>query len=281
MRNENDIVTFIAKEKQPELFQKLLLPDAYRAWKEGEEILIYGAAKEQTVIGALAAVLEGNTFIIRSLYVAPQYRRQGAASLLMDEALLIAEDIAQEIEVSFNNMGEEQEALELFLASRCFLDQDRYGALWLTRLGNLADVAALNREAGNTSVPLSSLGPVEKNKAQLQVAEAGAPFGEDLFTGKNVEQEVSRIHLKEGKPDGFFVCEYREGVGLVVTGAWNGSGKPVLFLTLIQSAFQAAGKKYPPETQLVVQAANRTIEKLIGELIPDAERISRCYVRAV
>lgn len=281
MRNENGIVTFTVEEKQPEQLKPLLLPDAYRAWKAGEECLIIGAVKEQTAVGALAAALEGDTLSIRSLYVAPQFRRQGAASLMLDQLLLIAEDIAEEIEVNFNCMGEEQEALELFLSSRCFLERDRYGALYLTQLGKLTDVAALKREAGNTSQSLASLGPVEKNKAQLQLAEAGAPFGEDLFTGKNVEQEVSRIHIKEGRPDGFFVCEYREGAGLIVTGAWNGSGKPVLFLTLVQSAFQAAREKYPPETNLVVQAVNPTTEKLITELLPEVTQISRCYVRFI
>ncbi len=281
MRNENGIVSFVAQEDQKEQLRSLLLPEAYAAWKDESGVQVFCAAKEHTAIGALAAQMEGNSLIILSLFVAPAYRRQGAAALMLDQLFLVAEDVADEIEVNFNCMGEEQEALELFLSSRGFVDRDRYGALYMTQLGTLEKAAALNRETGNVSVPLAALSPIERNKAQMQVMEAGAPFGEDLFTGKNVETEVSRIHLTDGKPDGFFVCEYREGAGLIVTGAWNGSGKPALFLLLLQEAFGAAKKKYPPKTQLVVQAVNPTTGKLIAELLPQAERISRCYVRFV
>lgn len=102
-----------------------------------------------------------------------------------------------------------------------------------------------------------------------------------FFTGERLDQDISFLHFKDHVPDGFFLCEKQKGAGLMITGAWNGSGSPMLFLMLVQSAFSAAKKKYPAETGIAAQAINPTTQKLIRELMPEAVRISHCYVRTM
>ncbi len=280
MQNENGMMVYNAEGGQAEQLKPLLLPEAFQAWKDGEEPLILGLAKEQTAAGALAAQLEGGTLSVISFYVAPEYRRQGGGTLLLEQLLMIAENIAEEIVFDFISTEKEHFELELFLSAYGFREEERYGAIYATSLGRLGEIPVLKQETKNGGIPLRKLGPVEKNKAQQQIRELNAPFGEALFTGERVEQDLSFLHFKEQVPDGFFLCEKHRN-GLMITGAWNGSGMPLLFLTLVQSAFNAARKKYPAETGIAAQAVNPTTRKLIQELMPGAVRISHCYVRTV
>lgn len=281
MQNENGMIVYSVEDRQAEQLKSLLLPRAYQAWKDGEEPLILGLAKDQTAVGALAAELDGDSLQVISFYVAPEYRRQGGGTLLMEQLLMIADDVAEEVVFDFIATEEEHLALELFLCTYGFIEEERYGAIYATTIGKLSEVPALQKEAKNAGIPLRELGPVEKNKAQQQISDMNAPFGDSMLTGEKVDQDVSRIHFKGQVPDGFFLCEKQGDSGLMITGAWNGSGTPILFLQLVQNAFSVAGKKYPPETRIAAQAVNPTTQKLIGELMPEAERISRCYVRTI
>lgn len=281
MQNENGMSVYCAADGQAEQLKSLLLPRAYQAWKDGEEPLILGLAKGQTAVGALAAELDGGSLSVTSFYVAPEYRRQGGGTLLMEQLLMIADDIAEEVVFDFIATEKEHFELELFLSAYGFAEEERYGEIYATTIGKLGEVSALTKVVKNTGTPLRELGPVEKNKAQQQIRALDAPFGESIFTGEKLDQDISLIHFKEHVPDGFFLCEKQKGAGLMITGAWNGSGSPVLFLMLVQSAFSVAKKKYPAETGIAAQAVNPTTQKLIRELMPEAVRISRCYVRTV
>ncbi len=281
MQNENGMSVYCAADGQVEQLKSLLLPKAYQAWKDGEEPLILGLAKGQTAVGALAAELDGDTLSVISFYVAPEYRRQGGGTLLMEQLLMIADDVAEEVVFDFIATEKEHFELELFLSAYGFAEEERYGAIYATTIGKLGEVPALTKAAKTAGTPLRELGPVEKNKAQQQIMALDAPFGDSIFTGEKLDQDISFLHFKEHIPDGFFLCEKQKGAGLMITGAWNGSGSPVLFLMLVQSAFSAAKKKYPAETGIAAQAVNPTTQKLIRELMPEAVRISRCYVRTV
>lgn len=281
MQNENGMSVYCAADGQVEQLKSLLLPKAYQAWKDGEGPLILGLAKGQTAVGALAAELDGDTLGVISFYVAPEYRRQGGGTLLMEQLLMIADDVAGEVVFDFIATEKEHFELELFLSAYGFAEEERYGAIYATTIGKLGEVPALTKAAKTAGTPLRELGPVEKNKAQQQIMALDAPFGDSIFTGEKLDQDISFLHFKEHIPDGFFLCEKQKGAGLMITGAWNGSGSPVLFLMLVQSAFSAAKKKYPAETGIAAQAVNPTTQKLIRELMPEAVRISRCYVRTV
>ena len=279
MRNENGMMVFLAEEEQVEQIRSLLLPEAYQAWKRGEDMLILGLVKEKTAVGVLAAVLEGETFSIVSLYVAPQYRRQGGGRLLMNQFLLIAEDVAERAEADFIGTEEEHGILELFLAVSGFREEELYGEIYALQLGQLSQVPVFRKEMKSAGTPLRELGPLEKRRLEQEISATDAPYEEGMLTDESMEEDISRIHFTNKVPDGFVLCQNRGKGGLMITGAWNGSGLPLLFLTLLHSAFAEAEKKYPPQTRIAVQAVNATTGKLIRELMPQADRISHCYVR--
>lgn len=281
MQNENGMVVYHAEDQQVEQLRSLLLPEAYQAWENGGRPLILGLTKDQVAVGALAAEMDGSSMEVLSFYVAPEFRRQGGGTLLMDQLLLIAEDSAEEVVFDFIGTQREHFDLELFLVTYGFAEEERYGAIYATTIARLGEVPALKKEAKRAGIPLRELGPVERNKAQQQLRELNAPYGDSIFTGERVDPDVSFIHVTNQKPDSFFLCEKQKGGSLMITGAWNGSGTPVLFLMMVQNAFNAARKKYPAETVIAAQAVNPTTQKLIRELMPEAVRISHCYVRTV
>lgn len=89
------------------------------AGKEG--FISLGATKEGLACGVIAGYPEDESyFVITSLYVTPEARRKGAATLLMDTMLAELFDINGEMAVAVNFLddNEESESLIAFLNAR-------------------------------------------------------------------------------------------------------------------------------------------------------------------
>ena len=86
--------------KTMDKFQYLIAPEVYADMEAGLPVTAIGLADDKTPVGAVAGVMENeHVFSVRSLYVAPDHRRQGGATMLISalERLLDtrdAEDVA-------------------------------------------------------------------------------------------------------------------------------------------------------------------------------------------
>ena len=72
-------------DADPGAFEPLLLPQVAEALRNGEPVTVMGIAKEGVACGALAGYIAGDCFHVASLYVAPDYRRQGGARRMIRE----------------------------------------------------------------------------------------------------------------------------------------------------------------------------------------------------
>lgn len=279
--NDNGIIVFPVNSEETECIRALLVPNVYEEWKAGRDMLVLAAVKDRIAVGALAAAMEDGDLAILSLYMAPEYRKQGGGSLLLDACIMIAEQEADAVTADFVVTSPEEEEMERLLVGRAFWEEVPAGAIYETELRKLSENPVLQKKGNDSGVPLSKLGPVEKKKAEQMLAEKNVPWEYGMFTEKSLEQDISRILFRDQEPVGFFLCDYNAGGVLSVTGAWNGSGVAVKFISMLTGAVAEAAKKYPPETKVTMQAVNGTTEKLILTLLPGAERISRFYVRVV
>lgn len=62
---------------EPGVFASLLLPETVQQLQAGEPVTALGLTEGRLAVGAAAGYLVGQMFQVTSLYVAPDYRRQG------------------------------------------------------------------------------------------------------------------------------------------------------------------------------------------------------------
>ncbi|MBO6216013.1 MAG: GNAT family N-acetyltransferase, partial [Lachnospiraceae bacterium] len=85
MSKDKELKVGYIEPKEPGVFATLILPEVREAMKAGATITALGVSCGSTAIGAVCAVVSHtDTLEILSLYVAPKYRRMGAATLMMD-----------------------------------------------------------------------------------------------------------------------------------------------------------------------------------------------------
>ncbi len=94
---------------------------------DSEDLLVIGASREQLAVGALAGHTEGEKlFIIDSLFVTPDERRQGVASEMLDTLISIfnneTSDMVYRADIFEND--EEAETLISFFYSRGYAVSD-------------------------------------------------------------------------------------------------------------------------------------------------------------
>ncbi|MCD8325687.1 MAG: GNAT family N-acetyltransferase [Lachnospiraceae bacterium] len=128
----------------PGVFCSLLLPEAADALAAGEPLTALGLIQEEDelAVGAVAGYLiEENTSQIISLYVAPDYRRQGAGRLLMETLTGLLDEIQTGIRIDFTVTRKEHEDLEAFLKALGFQDDTNNDEnIYLASLESLSKV---------------------------------------------------------------------------------------------------------------------------------------------
>lgn len=112
--------------KTMEKFQYLIAPDVYDEMEAGVPVIAIGLADDKKPIGAIAGMMENeHVFSVTSLYVSPDHRRQGGATMLTAalERLLDTRDALACISY-LEEDTEDSRALTAFVESReCVLEK--------------------------------------------------------------------------------------------------------------------------------------------------------------
>ena len=106
-------------------FKGLILPEVYADMEAGLPVTAIGLADDKTPAGAIAGNLQNeHVFLVRSLYVSPDHRRKGGATMLSAalQKLLDTKDALALISY-IEEDDEESQALTAFIESReCVLE---------------------------------------------------------------------------------------------------------------------------------------------------------------
>lgn len=267
-------------------FSTLLIKDAVHAIERGEPVTAIGITQKGVACGALAGYVENGCFQVISLYVAPAYRRLGGGRLMLDqlEELLREEREIHSMEISYT-MGEpDNETLAPFLAAMGFAPEDDKGRnIFTFTLGQMAG-AKVWKPAVSKSLrirPFSQLSEYELYAVQRRGIVQGAPLPEDALTSPQLEREISHALIREGKVEAYAVFDHSCCGALTLCGLWVGDTNPVALYSLLKTVFLRAAELYPPQTRIALQTVNDQSARLIGGLVPDAQKVSFTYRRFV
>lgn len=259
----------------PGVFRSLLLPEAADALAAGEAVTALTLTEDTVAVGALAGHLEDGRFQITSLYVAPDYRREGGGRMLLERLAQVLEGHASSIEISFTTTQEEHEMLLPFLEVMGFRAKKHHGET--TYLTTLA--AALRNSffkvAKAVGTPFSQIDAWLLTAASKAAMLSGAPLPVGGLNGKAVDPDVSIAVVIKDLVQAYIAFDTAWAGGLTLSAV--SSKTPTLLPGLLTSAAQHVRKKYPPETRLAVQAVNSTSASLIRLLLPEARPIAYTY----
>lgn len=265
-------------------FEPLLLPQAVEALDRGEPLTVMGIMQEDTACGALAGYVADGCFHVVSLYVAPGYRRQGGATMMMHvmEQLLWDEADIGAMEVTFTTAEADNETLLPFLETLQFLQEDDGGKnIYTFTLGQLKAVKqpkAVNEKDGRVRA-FSQLSEDLLRAAQKRSVALGTPQPEQTLTSPQLERELSYAVVKNGRIEAYAAVDHSCCGALTLCALWIGDTNRMLLNTLLKTVIAQAQETYPSQTRVAMQAVNDQSLRLIRKLAPQARKVSYTYRR--
>lgn len=265
-------------------FEPLLLPQAVEALHRGEPLTVMGIMQADTACGALAGYVADGCFHLISLYVAPDYRRQGGATMMMHvmEQLLWDEANIGAMEVTFTTAEADNETLLPFLEALQFLQEDDGGKnIYTFTLGQLKTVKqpkAVNEKDGRVRA-FSQLSEDLLHAAQKRSVALGTPQPEQTLTSPHLERELSYAVVKNGRIEAYAAVDHSCCGVLTLCALWVGDTNRMLLNTLLKTVIARAQETYPSQTRVAMQAVNDQSLRLIRKLAPQARKVSYTYRR--
>lgn len=267
-------------------FAPLLLPQAVEALDRGEPLTVMGIMQEDTACGALAGYVADGCFHVVSLYVAPGYRRQGGASMMVHtmENLLWAEPDIGAMEIEFTTAEADNETLLPFLKTLQFMQEDDGGRnIYTFTLGQLKPVSlpkySKDKEREGRIRSFAQLSEDVLRAAQKRSIALGTPQPEQMLTSPQLERELSYAVVKNGRIEAYAAVDHSCCGALTLCALWIGDTNRMLLNTLLKTVIARAQETYPSQTRVAMQTVNDQSLRLIRKLAPQARKVSYTYRR--
>ena len=272
---------YISAEQLP-LFSLFLVPQVVEAMKCEEPITALGIAKDKVACGALAGYIDEEYFRIVSLYVAPDYRRQGGATTLLDglKRILFKYSDIEKIVIDYTVTHEEHEMITSFLIAYGFNEESDDGiTLYRFPLEKILHSPLFTSTVGESDhiMSFSQISDIVLRTAEKTASVQDVPLPEASLTSNEIEKELSHAYIKNGEIEAFVVFDHSYGDMLTLSCAWVDEAHPSILAVLLRKAIQRAKDLYPADTIIVVQAIHKSSANLILSLVPEAERFSFTY----
>ncbi|WP_409966922.1 GNAT family N-acetyltransferase [Bengtsoniella intestinalis] len=267
-------------------FASLLLSQTAKAVEQGEPLLCLGAVTEDGVAcGAIAGYIREGAWQLASLYMAPEYRRQGGASQLLRALLGILQGVQElhTLQVEYTITAPEHHTLAPFLEAVGFVNHP-VGSLGIygCTLKAVAEQPFFSAKEGKNPdiVPFSTIPHIQLRQTQQRMEQLGMPLSDHGLTSPFVDADVSVAYVQNGKIEAIVQVERLAEDQIHLATAWS-NASPQILVTMLQSAFRRSMTKYPPHTQLTVHTATDISATLMKRLLPQTESLSRQYAYTI
>lgn len=273
---------WIGQESLP-VFRSLLLPQVAEAMERKEAVTALGIAADRLAVGALACHIEGERCVVDSLYVAPDYRRQGGGRMLLEglKGLLTGGPAVHGIWIDYTATLPEHEAIGPFLTAMGFSTlEDQEENIYFTTLSHAADSAFFGADGGAEAgvLPFAKIPRIYLSMAGKRALQEGVPLPQDGLDSPEMERDVSTGLVRDKAVQAFVAFDHSCCGHLTLSCAWSGGEGPAVLAGLLKQSYQQAREKYPAHTPLAVQAVTPTAAALIRKLLPGARPISHTCV---
>lgn len=260
-------------------FTSFLLPDAAKLLQAHKPIFALGLIDNGIACGALAGGPSGNSFRLTSLFVAPEYRGKGGASLLLQTLItcMSGQKELYEITAEFTLFNDDHILLENFLKHNNFTFEQEDETIYSVSLSSLAQNSFFSKCSTTDEIhTFSTLPPAcLRELDHCMSAREGAPLSVPLEKA-DLDSELSVAILDGVHIDSFIVFDRSFAGMLTLAYAESGTkGGSSAFSSMLRTAYQNALKKYPPTTNIIIHAVNPLSVALVKKLAVESKIVSK------
>lgn len=253
-------ITPITKENES-FFLPFLPPD----WKNDDRQTVLGSIVDGTACGAFFEDYVDGESILRSIYVAPDYRRRGIGYALMDAGHRIIHCKKTDRTVCRYAIPEEERTpLEGLLRKSGFELGDGEGKIYCARLGDISAIGALSEYKPSPQV--CSLGQLSAYALQMLNAQSQKSDILPWVNPSDYDTEISCCIMKDGKPLGCLLVE--SGKELLLRYLYISPGSdPSSMILLIRYALHHTIQRFGPDTKVWINVLEPEMERLLQKIL--------------
>lgn len=260
-------------------FEPFLTRTAVRLIKEQAPVYAVGAVDEGTgtACGALAGYMKGGCFHLISLFVSPEYRRNGYGNLLLGGLADECRRNGTGILVSFSEADADAESLTQFLEYWLFEREAEQENIYEITLEEALQSSYYTGKSSDSVYRLDSCQERWLRELGRRAYENGTPMPEGGFSAETVDKEISVVYARDNKPTAYLIFDRSLGGRLTLCALCSYDRSPYAMADMLNAAMELCRRKYPAETRFYMQAINRTSDQLIEKVFPGARQIMRTY----
>ncbi|MCR5237259.1 MAG: GNAT family N-acetyltransferase [Lachnospiraceae bacterium] len=274
----SEIKAFPIREDEALKASPFFSQEVFDALKKGLPLTAFVAVKDSEAIGAVAGAIDGHIFEIWSIYVDPQYRRQGAGTVLIKALEELLESVTEDktavagmpIRVRYTSLTEDNRALRPFFLKLGFVEDPIPHPMYY--VGYLDDIKSRDKISSRSLTRVSGIVPFSQTEDKLLKlasnvsAQQGYPMPEGGLLSGSVNRELSFCIVREGKIGAYVTVEEIDEDLVEVSALWSGLENPMELLSMLIILIDALRKKYSPETKVAMLATNDRADKLVDYL---------------
>ncbi|MBQ9333131.1 MAG: GNAT family N-acetyltransferase [Lachnospiraceae bacterium] len=255
--------------KTMDKFQYLIAPEVYADMEAGQPVTAIGLAEDKTPIGAVAGVMENEyVFSVRSLYVAPDYRRQGGATMLITalERLLDTRDALACISF-LEDDTEDSRALIAFVESRDCVLENGLERLYRGTVGSFVESGLFSK--GFRSKDIHSLVDVDKPMIATigkRIRAVSKELGDKYLSSFRNDRRLSFAALKKEDLQGVLLTGYMPACPDEPLVVMTSSQDPHIIGGLLSTFFNSCRSKFGDTTYLRFPVVDDRFDRMMGHI---------------
>lgn len=259
-------------------FQNFIPDSVNNAYKQGTAFIMLGLVEGTKAVGAITATFADADMQILSIYVSPDYRRQGGGSLLLNTLVEATNEYVMDYSVDFLLNTQDSEELEAFLLAMGFdYRTEKISDMYAISLSDIIKTKAF-KENDSFGVTFASLDENEYSRLKKYAVAEAAFIPEKGLDATEVDRDVSILYKKESTINGFIVFEKISENTLMISGIQN-NGDKMAPANMMQRAFTECLNKYGDKLTLLVEPVNDVVRGFV-EMVPEAKNVARSMVRS-
>ncbi len=257
-----------------------MLPEPCEALAKGLPIVAMGAIIDNIVVGTIAGAADADVFEILSLYVDPEYRRQGAARALIDAITEYTDEMGLGLKAEYTVQNDDNKTLTNFFEAMSFMeDPVEYPMYCLGHLGNLTVNVGASRIRYDGITSFFDTPKRLLSDASGRSSMAGWPLPKGGLTTESIDREMSFCSIAGNRIRAYIVVEpFKEGM-IRIPALWSQLNDPRELMVMMSRSIEKMKKGYDARTRVAMLAMNEISYKIIEHVCGEVELCSFRFIR--
>lgn len=273
----------LIKDNDIKYFEPILTHEALLRIKADEPLIVIGAVKDGRPEGVLSGFISQDCFYINTLYVAPEYRRQGIAKKLVNA--LIESLKGKEILVisEFISHNPKEDGLVDFYNSLGFIEDinEEGGAYVANAEAVMSDPIFTDAKYEKIEKGITSYSDCKKSElieAYEYAKNNFLPLPDEGMFSEDIDSDISMVHKgNAGNIDGYLLADNSIECLPTLAALWNDTKDPRVMSGMMRKAMRVLKLKYPMSVDIAFMIVSEDAFDLVKKLAPDAELISHSF----